>query len=413
MKNTFKKSAMVVLGLGLTTASSAFAFGGGSHLGGGHLGGGGFRGNHFGGGGFKANHALRNNRSFNNHAVFANKNANSGHLFHSGNHAFAQQHTMTINKTTKTFTSSNSKFIHATPSFNNVHSNTIVKTHVGHHSMTVTHMNNKIAHTDKMTTHVVANHGMNKTVIHSAKTYHIGPKNGNVVIKKPVIVNHTGTPVVINHNHVVVTRPYGVTPIIVHQPVIYGPYPNYWHNYNHYYNYGYWNNYNDVNDVLAVALGLSLIGNVAQFAAANNHTNTVVYPTTSAYVPYAPNTMSVYQPIPYAPSSSSKTTHTKTSQPVNVSVNTTVNTTTPAAANSATTTTSSQSTTTTAAADAPVATVADAATPSTSSLADVAGSVGVPASSDVQTIAATSSVDSVNDLIATTPIPVASQGLAA
>ncbi|MFN7098171.1 MAG: hypothetical protein ACK4PR_11535, partial [Gammaproteobacteria bacterium] len=153
----------------------------------------------------------------------------------------------------------------------------------------------------------------------------------------------------------------------------------YWHN--HYYGYNYWND-NDVNDALAVALGISLVANVAQFAAAENHnnTNTVVYPTTSSG--YNANTMSVYQPIPYAPTSSSKkSTSSTSSQPVNVSVNTTVNTAAP-------TTSSPANSSTNASADTAASTTA-------SPLATMAGDVNNTATDNTM-VAAVPAVNAVN-----------------
>ncbi|MFN7097139.1 MAG: hypothetical protein ACK4PR_06235, partial [Gammaproteobacteria bacterium] len=337
------------MGLGLVATSDAFALGN----------------NQLGNGAFPGkvavrsyNHPLRNNPSFNhqhvNNQSFNRPVWNNNHPFVNNNQlAFNTKNTFShpqqsysINNKLKN-TNNNSLFIHSTPTFNsnNLDRNTISVANNFNHPITFNNANNKVIHVGDTTTHVIASGTNVHTVIHTT-TQHIGPQNGNVVMQKPnAIVFNNGNrpifagngkqPIVINNNNpVIITRPYG-----------YG--------YNHYYwggSYPYYYN-NNVNDFLAIALGLSLIGNVAQFAAANSHTNTVVYQN---YPPYATNAMSVYQPIPYAPTVSSSngsknsSTSSTSSQPVNVTVNTTVNTTTPSASpTGAATTTSTQSTTTT------------------------------------------------------------------
>lgn len=158
----------------------------------------------------------------------------------------------------------------------------------------------------------------------------------------PVIVRHGGSPIIVNHNSPVIINNHP-TWGYRYNPVVVAPYPYHW---NSYYYGGY---YNNVNTFLAVALGVSLFANVVQ--ATNNHnTTTVVYP--AYYYPYSASSMSVYAPIPYAPttfvpyaapvptpSSGNSGTSTKSSQPVNVTINNTVNTTTATPAETTTTTT--------------------------------------------------------------------------
>lgn len=384
MKNTLKRTAIVVLGLGLTAASDAFALENGSFDNGGLLNG------KVGNGILKANHpgalagkvgerpfnspaSFRNNQSFNNqkfnHSTFNNNqfaNYNGQHAFNPSKNTFMQQHpSFNANNNVKNFANNNPQFIHSTPSFNNVNKDNVVVANNFNHAVTFNNVNNKIIQTGNTTTHIVSNGVSTNTVFRTTTTtQHIGPQNGNVVMQVPnhVIVNPANKPIIASGGArpIIVNKPvtinnwgrpygyhygynnYGYHHYYYGPPIIIAPYP--------YYNNGYYNN--NVNDFLAIALGLSLIGNVAQFAAAQSHntTNTVVY---QGYPPYAANSMSVYQPVPYAPAAYSSTggksgsNSSTSSQPVNVTVNTTVNTTTPAATpNGPTTTTSTQSTTT-------------------------------------------------------------------
>jgi hypothetical protein len=397
MKNTLTKTAIVVLSLGLTATSDVLALGNSA-----------FDQEALAEGAFKANHpnvlpGKSSSQSITRSIVtkessskttfgvqgfkqptfnknqFVNDNINNQHLFKSGKRSFAQQQqslgqSFGAGNKIQSFNNNNPQFIHPTPSFNN---NTITVANNTNHPITFNNANNKVIQTGNISTHVVSTGANTNTIIHTTTTQHVGPRNGNVVMQEPgpvimrpankPIISSNGTrpiavnsPITINNNHnnVIVNRGYGYNHGYNYgynnygyhhyyyggSPIIIAPYP--------YYNNGYYNN--NVNDFLAIALGLSLIGNVAQFAAAQSHTNnTVVYQNYPTYPPYSANAMSVYQPIPYAPTAYSSTgnkggtTSSTSSQPVNVTVNTTVNTTTPATTpNGPTTTTSTQSTTT-------------------------------------------------------------------
>lgn len=151
----------------------------------------------------------------------------------------------------------------------------------------------KVSHSTHLTSHQVS----------TIKTAHAGTKTVAMHGAGPVIINPTHTYNNVHYSHPAVVAPY---PVVVRSPVIIAPYGHG--------NYYYHNN-DDVNAVLATALGISLFANMAQLVSANNHSNTV----------YATDTMAVSQPVAMVPYKASSTT-SKNSQPVNVTVNNTINT---------------------------------------------------------------------------------------
>lgn len=238
----------------------------------------------------------------------------------------SQRQTLASNSRAPNVAASNAATHRYTPQTMSVTDNSFANNAVSYHSSKTIHTNSGVS------VHTVQN--THRNVVSTQPV--LGPR-----ATQPIEVRHTRSSVVVNpvRSPVVVRNP-----VIVRSPVVINSYHYPYHG-GYYYN-GYYN-YNNVNTFLAVALGVSLFANVAQFAAANNHVNnTVIYP---AYYPV--DTMSVYAaPVPYASTTfvpyaapAQSATHsnssTKSSQPVNVTINNTVNTTTAAPAAATTTTT--------------------------------------------------------------------------
>lgn len=277
-----------------------------------------------------------------------------------------QNQSMTLSRAnTAIYNGGNNSFVHETPSFNH-DSRTVINTPnhtvvTGHPSTTVyNHNNTTVVHHNQINQTKIVNTNNHAVIVHQ------GP--GPVVNPHGVtVINHHTQPVVVNRYNNVNINTYG------YHGAYYGPYwPGYhpayipvYHNYYYgapYYGWGYYNN--NVNDVLAVALTLSLIGNVAQYAAYHSApaTSTVVYQPYPVYPPYSSSyttsTMAYNQPIPYAPNTysgssststsshsttassaktvSPNTTASSTTAPINITVNTTVNGTTPSTTTSTT-----------------------------------------------------------------------------
>ncbi|MBY0544397.1 MAG: hypothetical protein K2Q14_02490 [Gammaproteobacteria bacterium] len=330
MKNTLTKMTVGLLCVSLT-AGQAFAFVPKAAL---------------------AGHAMRGQghmaQGIQNHHPFNQTQRAVGGRFSNSPTRNFQQPARAVNPNVQSFSQANGGIHHYNTQTMSVNQGrTVVNQNVNYHSSTT------IRHTNTVNTVNRGNTVLGPHATQPIEVNHLG---------SPVVVNRGHSPVIVNHNSPVVINNYrggGYGAVVVRQPVVIAPY--HWNSYG-----GYYNNYNNVNTFLAVALGVSLFANVVQ-ATSNHNTNTVVYPT---YYPYPSNTMSVYAPVPYAPTtfvpytanssngSGNSGTSTKSSQPVNVTINNTVNTTTAAPAQTTTTDSSSAGTTTT---SSPVATDSSAA----------------------------------------------------
>ncbi|NNM59096.1 MAG: hypothetical protein HKM04_04710 [Legionellales bacterium] len=383
MKSILVKTTVTALSISLIM-SNAFAFGSG-----------GFAGHLNNTRQFSGRHLTRTSGSFENSGFKGNQ-----HRFASTRKtSFSQQQrtSSVTNSGAQRFTRTNTTTQRYTPQTMSVNQPNFVNNSVSYRSNTTIRKN--VGVNVNSTQNTRRNVVSNQPVLGPKKTQpiEVNQRRSPVVVHKtPVVTNPVRSPVVVHSGRspVVVTgaQPWGVrsSSMIVRNPVIINNYP--YHGYGGYYHGygGYYNNYNGVNTFLAVALGVSLFANVAQLAAASNHTtNTVVYP---AYYPV--DTMSVAAPIPYAPttfvpytpvshSSGTSSTSTESSQPVNVTINNTINTTTAPAA-----TTSEPATTTVVTPNSSAqASVAEAPTTASdnSSITNVATPVTMDNSSPAQT----------------------------